>query len=34
MLKQAGFEVREATYSDSRIYADYTCISQRSIARQ
>ncbi len=26
MLVQAGFEVREATYSESRIYADYVCV--------
>jgi hypothetical protein len=26
MLRQAGFAIREATYSDSRIYADYTCV--------
>jgi ubiquinone/menaquinone biosynthesis C-methylase UbiE len=30
MLLQAGFEMREATYSDSRIYADYTCVRIRS----
>jgi len=24
MLVQVGFEVREATYSDSRIYTEYT----------
>jgi ubiquinone/menaquinone biosynthesis C-methylase UbiE len=26
MLKRAGFEIQEVTYSDSRIYAAYTCI--------
>ncbi len=26
MLTQAGFEIREATFSDSRIYADYTFV--------
>jgi len=25
MLAQAGFEILEATYSDSRIYTEYTC---------
>lgn len=29
MLTQAGFEIREATYSDSRIYADYICVRSR-----
>jgi trans-aconitate methyltransferase len=29
MLVQAGFEVREATYTDSRIYAAYTCVRVR-----
>lgn len=29
MLVQAGFEVREATYSESRIYAVYTCVRVR-----
>jgi ubiquinone/menaquinone biosynthesis C-methylase UbiE len=29
MLMQAGFEVREANYSDSRMYAAYTCIRVR-----
>jgi ubiquinone/menaquinone biosynthesis C-methylase UbiE len=29
MLMQAGFEIREATYSDSRIYAGYTCVRVR-----
>jgi ubiquinone/menaquinone biosynthesis C-methylase UbiE len=28
MLRQAGFSVREATYSDSRVYADYTCVRE------
>jgi SAM-dependent methyltransferase len=26
MLVQAGFEIREATYSDSRVFAEYTCV--------
>jgi hypothetical protein len=26
MLQRAGFEIQEATYSESRIYASYTCI--------
>lgn len=26
MLIQAGFEIRDVTYSESRIYADYTCV--------
>jgi ubiquinone/menaquinone biosynthesis C-methylase UbiE len=30
MLPQAGFEIREATYSESRIYAGYTCVRVRS----
>ena len=29
MLVQAGFEVRDATYSDSRIFAEYTCVRVR-----
>ena len=29
MLVQAGFEIREATSSDSRIYAEYTCVRAR-----
>jgi len=29
MLAQAGFEVRDATYSDSRIFAEYTCVRVR-----
>jgi len=29
MLLQAGFEVREATYSDSRIFAEYSCVRVR-----
>jgi ubiquinone/menaquinone biosynthesis C-methylase UbiE len=29
MLVQAGFEVREAAYSDSRIYAEYSCVRVR-----
>ena len=29
MLAQAGFEVREATYTESRIYAAYTCVRVR-----
>ena len=29
MLVQAGFEVRNATYSDSRIFAEYTCVRVR-----
>jgi len=29
MLMQAGFEVREATYSDSHIYAEYSCVRVR-----
>jgi hypothetical protein len=26
MLQRAGFVIQDATYSDSRIYAGYTCI--------
>jgi ubiquinone/menaquinone biosynthesis C-methylase UbiE len=26
MLQRAGFDIHDATYSDSRIYASYTCI--------
>lgn len=26
MLQQAGFEIQEATYSDSHVYAEYTCV--------
>jgi SAM-dependent methyltransferase len=26
MLRQAGFEIRDATYAESRMYAEYTCI--------
>ena len=26
MLQEAGFEIQEATYSGSRIYAEYTCV--------
>ena len=26
MLRQAGFEIQDATYSESLIYAGYTCI--------
>ncbi len=29
MLLQAGFEIRQATYSDSRLYAGYACIRVR-----
>lgn len=29
MLMQAGFEVRDAMYSDSRISAEYTCVRVR-----
>ncbi|TME90632.1 MAG: class I SAM-dependent methyltransferase [Chloroflexi bacterium] len=29
MLVQAGFEVRNATYSDPRIFAEYTCVRVR-----
>jgi ubiquinone/menaquinone biosynthesis C-methylase UbiE len=29
MLHQAGFEIQDATYSESCIYADYTCIRTR-----
>ena len=30
MLQRAGFDIQDATYSDSRIYATYTCIRQGS----
>jgi ubiquinone/menaquinone biosynthesis C-methylase UbiE len=29
MLQRAGFEIQDATYTDSRIYAEYTCIRAR-----
>jgi ubiquinone/menaquinone biosynthesis C-methylase UbiE len=34
MLRQAGFELRDATYASSRIYAEYTCVRvSPSVAR-
>ncbi|MBV9577837.1 MAG: class I SAM-dependent methyltransferase [Chloroflexi bacterium] len=29
MLVQAGFEIKDATYADSRLYAAYTCVRVR-----